>query len=646
MNLRKLCLQLRALISFSAALSLGGFLHGAPVNSVVIVRATPNPVVQGQNATIIAGVNVNASVEATGTITINDICQTASGPVSTTLGSFTLGSATSPNPGSGSLVVSNFPCLGANQIVASYPGDAVYAPGTSAPLILTVLSQFTATTVSLTSSGNPVTVGQSVTFTSQLTYSITNNTFPTGTVTFTDTSTNTVLGTATVTTAGGPRGTTTFATLSVSLPAGTYAVQAAYSGNNIYAASTSQILSQVVQGTNVNPTTTALTASASTINAGQPVSLTVQVSSPNGVPAGTVSFYDGTTLLAALALNATGQATLSTSSLAPGSHSITAAYGGSSKFANSTSGAVTVTVQPASLAPTTTALNSSKNPAGQGDSITLSATVTSSSSGTPTGTVSFANGASVLGTANLQNGVATLNMSFSAGTYQLSATYSGDNNFSPSTGTLSQVVNPPALLPTATAISSSTNPSTYGQPVSFTAVVTTGDSGTATGAITFTAGSITAVVNLDDTGTAVFTTSALPVGSTSVSAVYSGDGKYAGSASPILGQTVLPSATPVQLSLGGTAFVYDSTTGLYTSTLTVTNNGTNSVAGPVQMVFANLVPGIIVTNATGTYNGAPYITLPGSAIASGQSVSFPVQLSNPNSTWIAFRADFYSGVFQ
>jgi hypothetical protein len=375
-----------------------------------------------------------------------------------------------------------------------------------------------------------------------LTYSQTNNTNATGSVAFTDTNTGIVLGSAPVITSGGGRVEFTTATLTTTLAAGVYAVQASYSGDNIYAPGTSQILSQVVQGTNPNPTSTALAASANPVIVGQPVSLTAQVSSPNGVPDGAVSFFDGTTLLATLNLDPTGQVVLNTSSLGIGDHSITASYGGSANFANSVSGVVTVTVQPApppTLAPTTTALNSSANPALDGDSITLSATVSSSAPGTPTGTVTFANGASTLGTANLQNGVATLNVSFSAGTYQLTATYNGDDNFSSSVGSLSQVVNPQAMLSTATAITSSANPSTVGQPVTFTAVVTTADSGIPTGNVTFSVGSTTAVVSLDNTGTAVFTTSLLPVGSASVSAAYSGDGNYAGSMSPTLVQAVL-----------------------------------------------------------------------------------------------------------
>jgi len=100
----------------------------------------------------------------------------------------------------------------------------------------------------------------------------------------------------------------------------------------------------------LNPTTTTLTAPA-LIQAGQAVTFTVTVhrSGGSGVPSGTVSFEDGTTVLATASLNAKGQATFTTTALSVGSHNITAIYSGDSSFAGSASAAVTVQVtQPTS----------------------------------------------------------------------------------------------------------------------------------------------------------------------------------------------------------------------------------------------------------------------------------------------------------
>jgi hypothetical protein len=91
--------------------------------------------------------------------------------------------------------------------------------------------------------------------------------------------------------------------------------------------------------------TTALTASGNTINPGATLTLTATVASAtSGTPTGTVSFYDGSTLLDTATLTA-GVATYSTTALLSGSHTITAVYSGDTNFtASSTSSALTITV--------------------------------------------------------------------------------------------------------------------------------------------------------------------------------------------------------------------------------------------------------------------------------------------------------------
>jgi hypothetical protein len=92
---------------------------------------------------------------------------------------------------------------------------------------------------------------------------------------------------------------------------------------------------------------------------------------------------------------------------------------------------------------TTTSLFSSPNPSNFGQSVTITATVTSKSSGTPTGTVSFYDGTMNIGNSNLNsNGMATLTTStLSEGTHSITATYNGDANFLSSTSpVLHQIV--------------------------------------------------------------------------------------------------------------------------------------------------------------------------------------------------------------
>jgi hypothetical protein len=93
---------------------------------------------------------------------------------------------------------------------------------------------------------------------------------------------------------------------------------------------------------------TSLSSSSNPSALGQPVTFTAQVSSPaGGTPTGTVSFYDGTTLLPTVVLTpgpGGPQATFTTATLASGLHTINAVYSGDPLFAPSTSNPLTQTV--------------------------------------------------------------------------------------------------------------------------------------------------------------------------------------------------------------------------------------------------------------------------------------------------------------
>src|SRR6185369_9787104 len=99
-------------------------------------------------------------------------------------------------------------------------------------------------------------------------------------------------------------------------------------------------------------------------------------------------------------------------------------------------------------AATTTTVTSSSNPSDLTQSVTFTATVTST--GTPTGFVQFKiDGTNFGSLVPLTNGVATISTAaLTAGAYSISADYSGDSNFLPSSGTLSspQIVRPPPSL--------------------------------------------------------------------------------------------------------------------------------------------------------------------------------------------------------
>jgi hypothetical protein len=135
-----------------------------------------------------------------------------------------------------------------------------------------------------------------------------------------------------------------------------------------------------------------------------------------------------------------GSASFTTSSLTVGTHTITASYGGDTTFNGSTSAGLAQVVK---KYPTSTVLTSNLNPSIYGQSMTLSATVSSTGPNPAMGTVTFRNGATELATVTLTNGVTTLTRTnLPAGTLSLTATYNGDASSAVSTSALlSQIVN-------------------------------------------------------------------------------------------------------------------------------------------------------------------------------------------------------------
>ena len=185
---------------------------------------------------------------------------------------------------------------------------------------------------------------------------------------------------------------------------------------------------------------------------------------------------------------------------------------------------------------TATTLVSSLNPSIYGQAVTWRATVTSSGSITPTGRVRFTWSGYTIGWGTLNtSGVATLTRSnLNADPYPLTAVYAGDTN---NLGSTSSVLNQ-RVLPTTSAatITSSLNPSSLGQPVTFTAQIIS-PTVMPTGPVTFKAGTTVLGTAQLNGGKATFTTSALAAGSTMVTATYYGDSNIAKSSASVT-QTV------------------------------------------------------------------------------------------------------------
>jgi hypothetical protein len=189
------------------------------------------------------------------------------------------------------------------------------------------------------------------------------------------------------------------------------------------------------------------------------------------------------------------------------------------------------------LVATTGRLSSSLNPSTYGESVTFTVTVTSSAGSPPNGeTVTFMKGTTVLGTVSLSNGSASFTTStLAVSRYAIKAVFGGDANLVGSTSnTITQVVN---KATTTTSLTSSQNPSSVNQSVTFTATVTPQFSGTPTGSVTFKDGTITMGTVILSSGMAVFKTSKLTVGSHNITATYNGSAAFSTSSASVT-QTV------------------------------------------------------------------------------------------------------------
>src|SRR5580704_13628265 len=187
---------------------------------------------------------------------------------------------------------------------------------------------------------------------------------------------------------------------------------------------------------------------------------------------------------------------------------------------------------------TTTTLTSSPKTVVFGQSVEFTARITSKRPGTPTGTVTFTEGSTTLGTSPVGGGSQTASI-FAVpsmeGSNSITPTYSSDSNFTISSASLDVTV---GKAKTTSTIKSSQNPSNSGQSVTFTATIKPEYSGEATGTVTFKDGGTTLGVSPVNSNTATLATTALTIGTNSITAVYSGDSNFSGNTSAALKQTV------------------------------------------------------------------------------------------------------------
>jgi Bacterial Ig-like domain (group 3)/FG-GAP-like repeat len=540
---------------FIGSLSSTVPLTAAPVNTALVLSASAtSSILSGQSIVLTADLSPYTVGPPT-TTTNNELVKFYSG---TTL----LGSGKLSN-GVATITTTALP-IGADSLTAVYGGDSNYNPSTSNAVTATVSN------VLISSSPNPSTYTQTVTFTGTVA------TGKTGTIIFFDGSTN--IGSSVIS------GTTATITTS-SLTAGSHNITAQYNSN------TSPVLVQVVK--KATPTVTVTTSGPSTY--GQTVTITASV--PTGAT-GSVTFTSGSLTLGTGTISS-GSVSITTSVLTVPSDLITATYGGDTNY-NSAVGTATQTVSKANTVGT---LTSSVNPSLPGSAVTFTDTL-------PTnviGTVTFTSGSTLLGTSAITNGVATTTTStLPLGSDLITATYNGDTNNNGSTATLTQVV----AKSTPTLTVSTSGPSIFGQSVSITASVPNGPTGTITitsGGVTLGSGTITA-----SSGTVTITTKILPVGPNTITATYGGDAAN-NSATGTTTQTVSkasPTATlssSVNPSIAGQAVTFTASlpansTGAVTITAGSTILGSPTLANGVASVTTSMLP-VGSAIITATYNG-------------------------------------------
>src|SRR5262249_22306822 len=237
-------------------------------------------------------------------------------------------------------------------------------------------------------------------------------------------------------------------------------------------------------------------------------------------------------------LDGTGRAFFTTRSLATGPHAFDAVYAGDHHFLGSSAdpgGDV-------SPAPTTTTESASPNPAYLGDAVTFSAFVTSTAGTPPGGTVDFFDNTTEtdLG-AQAVNGMGYASVTVSnltLGSHSVTAAFSSsDPDYADSVSPA--VAQSVFSAPTTTQLWSSADHSVFGDPVTFSADVTS-RAGTPTGQVQFVAdGTTLATVPVGSVGTAPCTTAGLGAGPHTVKAVYTPDtGRYSGGTSDTVTQVV------------------------------------------------------------------------------------------------------------
>ena len=277
-------------------------------------------------------------------------------------------------------------------------------------------------------------------------------------------------------------------------------------------------------------------------------------------------------------------------------------------------------LQVVKVTPTRTSAIALTEPAGQtdpsvfGQTLTFTATVTDTGGApvkTPTGTVTFTDTTTntVLGTVTLtgssgtSTAILTTNV-LAVGSHSIVAKYNGDTEFA--AGSDSNAVTQQVTQATSTlALTSSANPSKFGQAVTFRATMgsSTGGGVPSGTVLFFVNGVVAGSGTITAAGLATFTTNTLAVGTYTVTATYAGDTNFTGSNGTLAGgQTVNKAATKATLTRSTTEAGSPLT---FTATMLPVAPGGGVPTGSVQFVIDGIVRGTVDLN-----NGVVTLFLP------------------------------------
>jgi large repetitive protein len=350
---------------------------------------------------------------------------------------------------------------------------------------------------------------------------------------------------------------------------GSYPLTASYAGDADYAASVSAAEPLTVVKA---ATTTALTLSASPVGyAGQQSEeLSVAVASPDGgTPGGTVTISSGPEAVCTVTLSTgtpgtgAGSCTLVAAEFAVGAYQLTAAYSGSADYAASASDTQTLAVTQSA---TTTTLTLSAGSVSYGNEETVNGViaVTAADPPSPAGAVTLSSGSialckSALSVAGSSECRLPSGVEFAPGTYQLTASYAGSAGDGASVSAAQTLTVTPAATVTSIALSGPAALA-YGteQSERLTVVVAPAYGGTPDGAVTVSAGATTVcTITLSGAeGSCVLPATALPTGTSELTASYAGSDDFSGSDSLPAFLTISTIATKTSLSVSASKVTY------------------------------------------------------------------------------------------